>query len=92
VWCLKMPRTASSGGRTALTAYRCETIPDGWLAKFEVAFPPCDPQALGTEPRPPTAKPDGTPTVLWNAMVHPLIPYGIKGVIWYRGENNVKRG
>jgi sialate O-acetylesterase len=69
-----------------------KTIPDGWLAKVEVAFPPRDPQALGAEPKPPTAKRDGTPTVLWNAMVHPLIPYGIKGVIWYQGENNVKRG
>ncbi|MEO0293706.1 MAG: sialate O-acetylesterase [candidate division WOR-3 bacterium] len=32
-----------------------------------------------------------TPTVLFNAMVNPLIPYGIKGVIWYQGESNVGR-
>ncbi|HPV62967.1 MAG TPA: sialate O-acetylesterase, partial [Fervidobacterium sp.] len=30
----------------------------------------------------------GTPTVLFNAMIHPLIPYAIKGVIWYQGEEN----
>lgn len=29
-----------------------------------------------------------TPSVLYNAMIHPLIPYGIKGVIWYQGESN----
>lgn len=29
------------------------------------------------------------PTVLFNSMIAPLIPYGIKGVIWYQGENNV---
>jgi len=29
-----------------------------------------------------------TPTVLFNAMVSPLIPYRIAGVIWYQGENN----
>ncbi|MFA6883633.1 MAG: sialate O-acetylesterase [Paludibacteraceae bacterium] len=30
----------------------------------------------------------GTPTVLYNAMINPLIPYAIKGVIWYQGEEN----
>lgn len=29
------------------------------------------------------------PTVLYNAMIHPLIPYAIQGVIWYQGESNV---
>lgn len=29
------------------------------------------------------------PTVLFNAMIYPLIPYGIKGFIWYQGESNV---
>jgi sialate O-acetylesterase len=28
------------------------------------------------------------PTVLFNAMIHPLVGYGIKGVIWYQGEQN----
>ena len=28
---------------------------------------------------------------LYNAMIHPLIPYGIKGAIWYQGESNAKR-
>ncbi|WP_114778613.1 sialate O-acetylesterase [Botryobacter ruber] len=32
------------------------------------------------------------PTVLFNGMVSPLIPYGIKGVIWYQGEANAKKG
>ena len=31
------------------------------------------------------------PTVLFNRMIHPLIPYSIKGVIWYQGESNVGR-
>jgi len=29
------------------------------------------------------------PTTLFNGMIHPLIPYGIKGFIWYQGESNV---
>ncbi|MDG1729914.1 MAG: sialate O-acetylesterase [Algibacter sp.] len=30
------------------------------------------------------------PTVLFNAMIYPLIPYSIKGVLWYQGEANRK--
>lgn len=28
------------------------------------------------------------PTILYNAMIHPLIPYTIKGALWYQGEAN----
>lgn len=28
------------------------------------------------------------PSVLYNAMIHPLIPFTIAGVIWYQGESN----
>ncbi len=28
------------------------------------------------------------PTTLYNAMIAPLLPYGIKGAIWYQGESN----
>jgi sialate O-acetylesterase len=28
------------------------------------------------------------PAVLYNAMIQPLVGYGIKGVIWYQGEQN----
>ena len=38
---------------------------------------------------PPTGDPGrNVPAALFNAMIHPLIPYGIKGVIWYQGESN----
>jgi len=30
-------------------------------------------------------------TVLYNGMIAPLIPYGIKGAIWYQGESNAGR-
>jgi sialate O-acetylesterase len=32
-----------------------------------------------------------TPSVLYNGMIAPLIPYGIKGVIWYQGEGNANK-
>ncbi|MBR1518083.1 MAG: 9-O-acetylesterase [Prevotella sp.] len=31
------------------------------------------------------------PTVLYNAMLAPIIPYAIKGAIWYQGEANADR-
>jgi sialate O-acetylesterase len=29
-----------------------------------------------------------TPTYLYNATIHPLIPYTIRGALWYQGEAN----
>ena len=31
-----------------------------------------------------------TPSGLYNAMLHPLIPFGIRGAIWYQGESNTE--
>ncbi|MBS1745808.1 MAG: hypothetical protein JST21_06535 [Bacteroidetes bacterium] len=31
------------------------------------------------------------PSVLYNGMIAPLVPYAIKGAIWYQGESNVGR-
>ena len=39
-------------------------------------------------PKPSGLKTQNSPTVLFNAMINPVIPYAIKGVIWYQGESN----
>jgi sialate O-acetylesterase len=39
--------------------------------------------------RPPTMP--WRPTELYNGMIAPLIPYAIKGAIWYQGESNAGR-
>ncbi len=31
------------------------------------------------------------PTLLYNQMVHPLLPFPVKGVLWYQGESNADR-
>lgn len=31
------------------------------------------------------------PTIIYNAMISPIEPYTIKGVIWYQGESNADR-
>ena len=30
-------------------------------------------------------------SVIYNGMIHPLIPFAIKGVLWYQGESNAGR-
>jgi sialate O-acetylesterase len=32
-----------------------------------------------------------SPSVLFNAMIAPLIPFGIRGAMWYQGESNIGR-
>jgi sialate O-acetylesterase len=35
--------------------------------------------------------PNDFPCLLYNAMIHPLIPFSIRGVLWYQGEANAGR-
>ena len=35
--------------------------------------------------------PNDYPSLLFNAMLYPLIPYTIRGAIWYQGETNAGR-
>ena len=55
--------------------------------------PPRPPAPPGAPKAPPLPQ-GGTSTgsVLFNGLISPLIPYGIKGVIWYQGEANVNNG
>lgn len=53
-------------------------------------------EARGETPPPPPPLPLGPgnpwqPSGLYNAMIHPLMPYGIRGAIWYQGESNADR-
>jgi sialate O-acetylesterase len=32
------------------------------------------------------------PTMLYNAMIHPIVPFALRGAIWYQGEANVREG
>lgn len=57
-----------------------------WKFKIEFAR---DASKVPQQPQPPVN--NWTPTGLFNAMVAPLIPYAIRGVIWYQGESNVGR-
>jgi sialate O-acetylesterase len=38
------------------------------------------------------ANPHTEPTTLYNAMIHPLVPFAMRGAIWYQGESNHVEG
>ncbi len=44
------------------------------------------------KPRAPRGPGDSwTPTGLYNGMINPLVPYALRGVLWYQGESNAER-
>jgi sialate O-acetylesterase len=43
-----------------------------------------------TRPRLPIDLSANTPTALYNGMISPIIPFSIRGVIWYQGESDTR--
>ncbi len=64
------------------------TICEAWTSKTALE---ADPSLKGLIPA--DIKPTGPNqgTALYNGMIAPLIPYAIKGAIWYQGESNAGR-
>ena len=65
-----------------------------WLAKTEFELPALDAAARAACPERPKTPPHcrAMAGYLFNGMIHPLLPYAIKGVIWYQGETNAWLG
>ncbi len=38
-----------------------------------------------------SVSPNMNPSLLYNAMIHPMTGYAMKGAIWYQGENNASQ-
>ncbi len=38
-----------------------------------------------------TTNENSLPSLCYNAMIHPLIPFAFQGVLWYQGESNAER-
>lgn len=65
-------------------------IPSAAYAKEHARWAKQDRSTRGKAPAPPPhniADPQ-TSSVLYNAMIAPLTPYTLRGVIWYQGERN----
>jgi sialate O-acetylesterase len=84
-------RIASYSEAESRQKYETETLPQ-WQAAVDKAK--ADGKPAPARPPVPTdpAKNQNRPANLFNGMVNPVIPYGIKGAIWYQGENNAGRG
>jgi len=61
-----------------------------WVYKVERALEPKHPD-WGTRPEAVGVSNQNNPSVLYNAMIAPLVPFSIRGVIWYQGESNAGR-
>ena len=65
---------------------------DTWHYAVEHENAPLSDEAQSSLPKSPTANPQNTASYIYNAQIAPLMPFAIKGVIWYQGENNSGRG
>ena len=82
----------SRGGAMSIGPGDSEMIPlrGMWNYKVELALEPKHPD-WGTRPEAMGAGNQNNPSVLYNAMIAPLVPFVIRGVIWYQGESNAGR-
>ncbi len=64
-----------------------------WLAKAEFELPALSQEAATSLPIAPAAPPQDylVAANLFNGMINPIIPYAIRGAIWYQGEANAGR-
>ena len=70
-------------GGSAIEAWMdCETIEREFPGEFSM-----EPYETGVLPKTPRY----TPGLLYNGMLHSIIPFTAKGFIWYQGCSNVKR-
>ena len=54
-------------------------LSDKWKMHVGVEMPSCPSSDVSLQ---------NLPTTLYNAVLHPLAPYAISGVVWYQGESN----
>lgn len=76
-------RLAAAGDTVTANPIRLD---GAWRYRIERELPPLLPPSV-----PRDLEPQYGPTVLFNAMIHPLLPYTVKGVVWYQGEANAGR-
>jgi sialate O-acetylesterase len=85
--------TSGAGGLTGKPEALTLQVEDGpaiplagpwrYKATADLTKAPPFPMSLGANPN--------LPTVLYNGMIAPVLPYAIKGSIWYQGESNAGR-
>lgn len=63
---------------------------ESWINKevYTEKFPEISLSVLTKNPKD-ISRPKDEPTLLYNAMIHPIKQFTIKGTIWYQGESNL---
>ena len=83
----------ANGGYQAKLAAFLDRL-DAWMKEAKTAcddeLPLDPPPAYPAEIQPLTSH--QSPTTLYNGMIHPLVPFAIRGAIWYQGESNHSEG
>jgi sialate O-acetylesterase len=68
------------------------TIIEAWTPPAVTATPDelkaIEDRVRSTDPK----NSQNTPTALYNGMIHPLLPFALRGAIWYQGESNHNDG
>ena len=64
------------------------SLAGSWLAKAEYSLPELAPAMAATAPKAPPNPPKMKASNIYNGVVHPVIPYGLAGILWYQGESN----
>ncbi len=64
---------------------------DGWTLREMHRQNPADVAGSAPPQRPYGPGHQQQPAGLYNAMIHPLVPYALRGAIWYQGESNAGR-
>lgn len=82
---------AAPGGMAG-RVFKVGTVPlmGEWLTRVEYEFPGPLPPAPPEQPPGPRSA-SGVASSLFNGMIHPILPFTIKGVVWYQGEGNASR-
>ena len=80
----------ASGKTLGLPLPTPATVDDQWRIKLERDFPVLAAEVLAARPRLNPADIKNAPSALYNGMIQPLMPYALRGAIWYQGESNTQ--
>lgn len=67
-----------------------QSLDGDWRWQVERTIPKVPDSVFATQPPPPPEiNFQNQPAALFHGMIAPLIPFGLRGFIWYQGESNV---
>jgi sialate O-acetylesterase len=76
------------GGFNYHPLWESDILAGHWVCKADYAVD----HSTFPKPKIVNVNPFSHPTVIYNAMIHPLRNYALTGFVWYQGESNAGRG